>query len=324
MTKSILITGANGFIGVNLSDYLQDMGYEVSCVTRVNADRSLLHRRHNVIGMDYQDEEKLTNLIGNHDIIIHLAALTKARTFDDMYEANVLLTEKLLHIYEKSERPQQFIFLSSQAATGPSTSIHPKKEGEAESPISWYGNSKLVAEKKVKKISKNWTIIRPPSVFGEGDRDFLVYFLMTKYHFSAVLGAEPKYFSLIYIADLVKVIEKCIANPVVYNHVLHVSDNKIYTMKGFVSVLKRVMNKDTITIKIPDKLVLRTASFIEFFSTSSQKTPLLNTQKALELTQDSWLLDSSKAYKLLDLDLPTHLSQSLRNTYLWYLKKKYL
>jgi len=323
MVNKILVTGANGFIGANLSNYLLSLGYNVTCLLRSHCDTSLLDTRQNIVYIDYNDLHTLEEIVSQHNIIIHLAALTKAKTFDQMYSANVKLTENIVNIVNNSPICKQIIFISSQAATGPSSLTHCKTEDEIEYPVSWYGNCKLLAEIKVKLTHKNWTIIRPCSVYGEGDRDFLVYFQLIKRHIAPLPGVHTKYFSLIYVHDLVKTIVKCIDNQNVFNQLIHISDNHSYTIAKFINTIKGIIGTYSFSIKIPDRLILLTASVCEIVNLS-KKTSVLNKQRAIELTQESWLIDSSKAYRLLNLSPTAPLVENLKKTYLWYTEKHLL
>jgi len=319
MDKRILITGANGFIGANLSNHLLNKGYTITCLVRPDANTSLLHPLNNIIYIDYNDDEILHNIISNHEIIIHLAAKTRDKTFDHMFHTNVTLTEKIINVVNASPICKQVIFLSSQAASGPSESNHKKNEEEMEYPVNWYGNSKLLAEIKVKACSKHWTILRPCSVFGDGDKDFLVYFKMIRRHISPIPGINTKYISLIYIQDLVNVIERCIDNPAVYNQLMNVSDNNSYTFVDVINTLKKVIGTYSLFIKIPNKLIYFIASIFDFLN-FKDKALIFNKQKAIELSQESWLVDSSKAFHLLNLQPFQSLQENLKKTYTWYLE----
>jgi len=323
MDKRILITGANGFIGANLSNYLLSKNYIITCLVRPDANTSLLHPDHKITSIDYEATEALENIIKDHEVIIHLAAKTREKTFDHMFQANVTLTEKIVNIVNTSPTCKHIIFLSSQAASGPSESNHKKNEEEMEYPVNWYGNSKLLAEIKVKSCNKNWTIIRPCSVFGDGDKDFLVYFKMIRRHLSPIPGLCTKYVSLIYIHDLVNAIERCIDNPDVYNQLLNISDNNSYTFDDVINTLKEVIGTYSLSIKIPNKLLSFTASILDFLNFKDEAL-VFNKQKAIELSQESWLIDSSKAFHLLNLEPFQPLQDNLKKTYTWYKENKYL
>jgi len=102
--KRILITGSNGFIGRNLIKYFQSR----RIVDVVNSEY-----------IDLSDSctfEMFIQERGKYDVLIHTAALTRAKNWQTFQKINIDLTEKLL---ELSVHLKQFIFISSQAAAGP-------------------------------------------------------------------------------------------------------------------------------------------------------------------------------------------------------------
>ena len=383
MDKSIIVTGANGFIGANLCHFLTAKGYNVACLVRKKADIKLLNKdfgynnpsvsfykeskfedRKNgvspsapnkeerklinlnkIVYCDFSDREELATILSEYDIIIHLAGLTRAKNYKEYYEANVLLTKEIVEIVNKSKKCIQLIYLSSQAATGPSKDLTPKTEKDIENPISWYGLSKYIAEKAVKSCKKDWTIIRPASVYGEGDKDFLFYFKMINKHISPIIGKKDKYVSLIYVKDLVEIISKCLLNKNAYNIILHASDNTIYKIDDFIAVLRSAMDKNCFVFNISNKFIRKIAFMTDVIYSFTKKVPLLNGQKAIELSQDSWLMNSdfieTNCNAKIDRDLTTN-NQSdtssslqkniietkqytnLKRTFLWYQKNGYL
>ena len=326
MNKKILVTGANGFVGANLCNYLYDKGYDFSCMVRNNADVSLIRKEilDKIVYCDYTNHFQIASIVSEHHTIIHLAALTKAKYFDDFYDVNVKLTESIVQIMENTKQCKHLIYMSSQAALGPSSGSTKLSEIFKGKPISWYGISKNLAEQRVKACKKKWTIIRPASVYGEGDKDFLAYFKMIDNHISPIPGTDVKYINLIYVQDLVKLIEKCIYSVSVRYRVFHAADENIYTIEEFINILSQVMDKKCIIFRIPDKIIMKMATFLDYLNENKKKQPLFNKQKAIEITQESWLLDNMRTMKTLGLEFNSSLYENLKNTYLWYKEHKYL
>ena len=319
MIKKILISGANGFIGSNLCNFLLLKGYSVTGLIRENANINNFNTSISIVRCDYQDTQKLKKLINDFDIFIHLAALTKAKDFEEFYQANVILTENLVRICSHSTNLKQFIFLSSQAAVGPSVELNSVKEDDSAMPISWYGMSKNFAEQKIiNECTIPWTIIRPASVYGQGDRDFYHYFKMIKHHLAPIPGLETKYISLIFVQDLLRIIEKSINNNDVFNQILHAADEKKYTIEEFLSILGSVQNKITFSFKVSDKVIYFLACISELISKFTGEIQIFNKQKAIEIAQNSWLLDTQKTKILLNLNFNSNLYENLKKTFIWY------
>src|SRR5205823_6323062 len=72
--------------------------------------------------------------------------------------------------------PRRFVLVSSLAAAGPTRPGAPVDETRPPSPVTPYGQSKLAAEVLVRAMAFPWTIVRPPTVYGERDREVLKLF----------------------------------------------------------------------------------------------------------------------------------------------------
>ena len=315
--KRVVITGANGFVGSFLTRKLNEQNYSVTCIVRKGSNTDLLPKNSNIIFIDYNNEKEIKKAFQNHEILIHLAAKTKAKKWDEFNKANILLTDKLIEIFNSEESFRQFIFISSQAAVGPSKGKNPKTETDFPKPISMYGKSKLEAENLVQNKTKaKWTIIRPSSVYGPGDKDFLQYFRLTKKHLSPLVGFKKKYLSLIYVDELTEFIAKTIGNEKAFNEIFFASDGQIYCWEDFATDLSRAIGTFAITFRIPEFLIKPFALFSEIIS--GKNYPTFNREKAKEMLQDSWLVSTRKAEKILDFEPKANLQENLRNTYLWY------
>jgi len=321
----IAITGANGFIGSNLTRYLMKKGHEVTALVRRTADVSLLPVKSKIKEIDYHNESSIISALLNQDTVIHCAALTRASTWEEMQNINVGLTERLVKSANETVGIRQLIFLSSQAAAGMGEKNKPKTEDDIPKPITWYGKSKLQAEEIIKnKSAVNWTIIRPVSVFGPGDKDFLQTFKLMKSHLSVSLGLKDKYVSLIYIDELSNFIHKCLDNSVVFNEVFFVSDGVSYTHKMFSDAMQSAVHTFSLHITVPDSMLLIVSAFGEISSKINPKPALINLQKFKELHGRYWTVSIDKARKLLDYNPNPNIIHQLHTTWLWYKEQGWL
>jgi nucleoside-diphosphate-sugar epimerase len=321
----IAITGANGFIGSSLTRYLMQQGHEVTALVRKTGKVALLPVKSTVLEVDYTNPDSIRQAFANQEIIIHSAALTRSCNWEEMKEINVSLTESLVEAANESKSVTQFIFLSSQAAAGMGTKGKHKTEEDLPKPVTWYGKSKLMAEEIIKnRLLKEWTIIRPVSVYGPGDKDFLETFRLMKSHLSVSIGLMDKYISLIYVDELNLFISKCIGNPKAFHQLFFASDGQTYTHKKFASSLQKAIHTFSLHLSVPDALVFSASALGELINKVQPKTSLLCLQKFREIQGKYWTVSIDKARKLLDFNPKPDLTHNLHTTWLWYKEQGWL
>ncbi len=321
----IVITGANGFVGSNLTRFLMKKGHDVTALVRKTANVSLLPIKSKIVEIDYCNAESITEAIAGQDIIIHTAALTRANNWLQMKEINVGVTEKLVEAINHSETVKQLIYISSQAAAGMGERYKPKTEEDLAKPITWYGKTKLLAEEVIKnRMLKEWTIIRPVSIYGPGDKDFLQTFKMMKNHLSVSLGIKDKFISLIYIDELMQFIGKCIDNPVAYHQVFFASDGMTYTHRMFSNAMQSAIHTYSLHLTIPDALVFYVATLGELKNKFKPRSSIVTLQKFKELKGRYWTVSIDKARKLLDYHPKPNLTHYIHTTWIWYKEQGWL
>ncbi len=324
--KKIVITGSNGFVGSSLARNFFEQRFDVTCLVRFGSNTELIPKECKIYRMNYNNTAEMLEIIEGSDILIHNAASTRAMNWKQFKKVNIDLTEKMLNICNNTKSLKQFVFISSQAAAGPAKDEkHPKKESNRCFPVTMYGKSKLLAENLIKKKSeKQWTIIRPASVYGPGDKDFLQYFKLIKKHLALHIGFKDKYMNLIYIDDLVEMIAKTLGNKKAYNQIFFASDGKTYTLKKFVKSLSLALNTYSITINIPEFMLYPIALTGDIFSIFNKRPSLINREKIKELKTNFWLVNNDKAKNLLGFKSKGNIEHHLETTYKWYKEKGWI
>ena len=200
-----LVTGATGFIGSYLAEALLKRGYEVTCIARSTSSlRWIEHLDLKYIHCDLADVDRCADHVRGFDYIFHLAGRTKATKEEEFFTANAVCTGNLARVAaERNPGLSRFVYVSSLAAAGPSSSGMPLKEDCRPMPVSFYGKSKLEGEKSVLRFRHRIpvTIVRPPAVYGPRDNDFLVMFRMVKKGIFPYWGKGL--YSMLYVEDLV-------------------------------------------------------------------------------------------------------------------------
>lgn len=164
--KRVLLTGASGFIGTNLVDFLLGCGATVA-----NADIAApMLQAHNRLWRrcDVGDLTALQETVRgfNPHYVVHLAARTDTTSSDPAdYDINHIGTSNVARALLKAPACKRFIFVSSQFVLGPTANFTSETDY---APHTAYGESKAKAEIETRADPPHthWTIIRPTNVWG--------------------------------------------------------------------------------------------------------------------------------------------------------------
>ncbi len=323
--QKMIITGSNGFVGSALANKLKE-NYKVTCLVRHGSNVSLLPENIEIKYIDYNNTVVIMKLLRGQDVLIHTAALTRAKNWQQFKKINIDLTEKLIEIYNQTTSLKQFIFISSQAAAGPAADKStPKLESDECHPVTMYGRSKLLAENLInEKAEKPWTIIRPVSVFGPGDKDFLQYFRLIKKHLAMFIGFRKKYYNFIFVDDLIEMISKTINNEKAYNETFFARGTDTLSIQQLVHYIESVMNTRALHLHIPQFLLYSIAVVSEMLTVFSHRPPIVNREKIKEFKQDNWIVSGDKAKKILNFETSGNMLDKLKTTYQWYKEKGWI
>ena len=183
----IAITGATGFVGQALIEQALAAGFTVRALAR----REQPHRKGvSWVHGDLADGKALAKLMRRAEAVIHVAGVVNAPDRDGFHAGNVAGT---LSVVEAAKRAgvQRFVFVSSLSAREPR--------------LSDYGGSKARAEKLVRASGLDWTIVRPPAIYGPRDREMLELFRLARWR---VLPMPPRHgrASLLHVDDLARLL----------------------------------------------------------------------------------------------------------------------
>ena len=162
-----MVTGAGGFIGNNISNYLCKNKFNVHAYYNSKINR-IKNKNIRYLKRDLTKNIKINNKIST---LVHCAALTPP-TFDQIQclKINQKIDDRILRAIKKSNI-NKIIFLSSMSAYGKKK----KKtlfENTKSSNLDFYGKSKLLMEKKLKLLSKknniNVIVLRLSAIIGSG------------------------------------------------------------------------------------------------------------------------------------------------------------
>lgn len=160
---TLAITGATGFVGSAVLDVALAQGHQVRALAR----RECAPRPGVTwVRGDLADSAALAALVAGADAVIHVAGLTNTPDPAAFEDANVTGTANVMDAMEAGGL-RRLVFVSSLAAREPR--------------LSAYGASKARAEVLVEASGLDWTMVRPPAVYGPRDSDMLDLFRSAKW-----------------------------------------------------------------------------------------------------------------------------------------------
>jgi nucleoside-diphosphate-sugar epimerase len=322
----VLITGANGFVGSHIVEEALSAKYQVSAVVRSSSNLERIS--HLPLFYEYGNLTDLTFLqscMKDADAVIHCAGAVRAFNKDEYFKANVANTENICKAVLKSgKNVKKFIFISSQAAMGPSKTTEPRKLEHKEEPVSDYGLSKLEAEGAVKKILGGkvpYTILRPASVYGPGDKDIFIFFNLV-YKRLRPVTIKKRLLQLVYVKDVAKAAISCISNSKTDDNTYYLAEKNPYTWADIGKIIAKSAGRKTIPIPLPDFAFKFAGMAAQSISRLTKKPAVLNEQKINEMLQERWTADTLPAEADLNMEF-VKLEIGAKITYNWYLNNKY-
>lgn len=182
----IALTGATGFLGHTVLEAALSNGYVVRALTRrEQAKRDDVHW----VRGDLSDSAALSELTRGVEATIHVAGVVNALDAAGFEEGNVTGTLNLIEtVIAKGIR--RFVHVSSLSAREPD--------------LSAYGASKAKAEKLVMASPLDWTIIRPPAIYGPRDKEMFELFRSARW--GVIPMPREGRASMIHVEDLARLL----------------------------------------------------------------------------------------------------------------------
>ena len=261
MKKTILITGANGFLGKNLCRLLKS-NYTILASSRYEPEFKC-------IWLKFKD----TSLTNNEYIfkkfkpnyLIHCAAIAHKKptkkTLSSIIDLNLQYTKTLAKL-SKLNNVERFIYISSMSIYELNFKVKKIITEDSEiNPNNIYGKTKLESEFFIQEEFKNtktsFTIFRPPILYGinaPGNIRKLIKLVDTKLPLPFKNFVNKK--SLLSVNNFTSAIHRSIENKNTKNKIYNLSDDEIISTLEIINLIAKSRNLNLFLIAIPEKLML--------------------------------------------------------------------
>ncbi len=273
---TIAVTGATGFVGEHLIRRLRSAEHTVCALTRRDVpddtDPNLIW----VTG-SLDELDSLQTLSEGADAVVHGAGAIKALSRNAFFEINRDGTRRVAEAAQRAKVPRM-ILISSLAAREPA--------------LSPYAASKRAAELVVADFAERieTVILRPPAIYGPGDRETVRLFQMAANGFVLVPGRADAVLSLIHVGDVVTAIQACceLTQP---GTPLEIDDGAPsgHSWEEVVEAAGQAMGRSPKLIRLADVLVWLAGGIGSAKGLVTRSPAMLTLAKVAELLHPDWL-----------------------------------
>ena len=325
MDKKAFITGGTGFVGSHLAEALLERGYsEVRCLVRTKLKW--------LEGLDIvpvkgtlDDQQLIEDAVRDVDYVFHLGGVTRARSYEELYEGNVLATISLLDAITTTNPEIHKVLVTSTLAT-----VGEAPDGRADEttplrPISRYGRSKAQMEAELTDYQDQLplVIVRPSSVYGPRDRDVYTLFKTVSQGLFPYLRGDPG-LTLVHVLDLVRGMIAAAESDSTRGKTYFIGNDHDVSWKALKSATVNALGTRAISLPLPRSMVLPLAGASEGLSALLGKYPPFNREKGHELLRTAKLCSSARAAEDFAYQPKVSLAEGVHDAITWYHKEGWL
>lgn len=160
-----LVTGGTGLVGSRVLRHFVNAGLQ--CRALVRSGKEIPAEVDRIEG-DLFDAAVLEKAVEGVSAIVHLAAVFRTQDEEEIWRANLEGTRSLISAV-KQHAPQARFIMASTCMVYDENAPRPGQEDDELHPKRAYPASKVAAEKELQESGLNWSVLRLPFVYGDGD-----------------------------------------------------------------------------------------------------------------------------------------------------------
>ncbi len=327
MTK-VLITGANGFLGSNLTREMYRLGYEVKILVRPTADlKAIADIPCEIFSGRLDDAEQMMQAVEGCDIVVHAACITDqwGVSFEEYEKVNFTGTR---HIVQAClhHNVKKLVYVSTANTIGPGSRENPGNELNGFSLFnanSGYINSKYLAQQyvleQVEHAGLPAVIVNPTFMIGPNDVKPSSGKLLLYGVGKNILFYPPGGKNFVHIQDVCRGIISAIGKGKTGDCYLLAGQNLSY--REFFRLVDQAQHRKTILIRIPS-FMLKTAGMAgSVLARLTGRSPRLNYTAAYLLCLQNYY-SGRKSERELQLQY-TPVETAVKDAFCWFRENAY-
>lgn len=307
MPHIIALTGATGFIGGAVLRRLSAADHRIRALVRPTSNRDRLSDS----GVDWVeghlgDLESLCRLVRGAETVVHCAGVVRGADSADFNRVNGHGTAQLVRAASECHPSPRFLLVSSIAARAPG--------------VSPYAASKRLGEEELAARGKRleWTVLRPPVVYGPGDKAVLPLFRWMWRGIAPVLGPHEGRFSLLYVEDLAEAVAQWMTAGSAAHRVYELHDGRPggYGWSDVANAVSRMRGRRVRQVKVPVFFLALAAVMNVLASRVLGYAPIFTPGKVREFRHPDWVCDNALVSRETGWSPRVGLEEGLRRTLL--------
>ena len=270
----LALTGGTGFVGSHLLDAATAAGHHVVALTRCEQPP---REQVTWVRGDLETPAALERLVDDAQAVVHVAGVITPRGAAGFERGNVEGT---------------LAMLAAATAGGVCRFVHVSSLAAREPRLSLYGASKAKAEELVHGSGLDWAIVRPPAVYGPGDKETLELFRMARL---GVMLMPPKgRVSVIHVGDLARLLLALAAADAPSTILIEPDDGKAggWTHREFARALGTAVGTKPAIVSSPGVLLRLAARADQLFRRDKAK---LTVDRAAYFSHRNWVVEPKRA-----------------------------
>lgn len=313
-SRSVSVTGATGFLGWHLSEAFRDAGWRVRAIVRPG-NRKALPDGVEIVEAPLENAA-LSAAIAGTDLLVHSAALIRARSTAEIDRVNVEGTRAAVDA--ANSVGARLLFISSQAAIGPSRSATGSREDDSPRPLTAYGRSKLAAEALVRSEARGpWTIVRPSAVYGPRDVGFLPLFRLASRGIFLMAAPASMPFTFIHADDVVRAIIAAATDDRAAGQTFFLGHPEPQTADDLMRGLAQAFGQTYRPLKVPAPFV-RVAGLAGDVCWKIGVRPIVDSSRAAEMRAEGFVCAVDRIRDRIGFKASMSLREGLASTARWY------